>query len=654
MKYCNQAAFIAGLVRRAAIIGCGIALLAHFPAALAALGETPGSASGRTLHPRHVVHVRLLLRPGSDTPIGGRRPFNVRNFMPLSEIRPGMRGYALTTFRGTQPQRFNIEIIGVVAKYNLGKDYILFRALDGPSVTRGLNIAHGMSGSPIYVDGRLVGAISMGIQGIMANQPSYPKEPMALATPIEEMLDAWSPDLPKTPSPISARPDSGGISSDAAEPANPGQFAPLDIPMVVSGVSPAGVARLSSLMAPFHMNVVGGAGTAGSGLTNNPLARGARLQPGSPIGVALIRGDIEFTGIGTVTYREGNRILMWGHEFEGLGPIDAPMETAYIVDGYPSYQDSVMIGGPIRTVGRVFQDRPFSLGGVVGPLPKMIPVTVDINDLALHVHRVLRSEVISHPLLSARLISFVAGESIGRVHGLPGDSMATVTMDVDAEEIGRIVRTNTYFDPLSIEDAALGDLDSVMQMVTANPFYPLAVKSVKLSVTIRSRHDTAEIDHIFVNQSKYAPGDIVEVGVAIKPFKQPTRTHFIHLKIPANAPTGSLDLEVKGGGGESSGGGISLGGLIIIHSGSGEPQSIATNVKQLVKEFNERPRNNELVARLLLPSRAVVVAGEKLSNLPPTISGVMQSNRTSGIHTERDEVKVVTPLTVADLLRGSL
>src|SRR5580693_3132676 len=98
-----------------------------------------------------------------------------RKFMRVSEVRPGMKGYALTVFKGTKIERFNVEILGVVSKFNMGKDYILFRALDGPSVTRGLNIAHGMSGSPIYVNGRLLGAISMGIPGILG-APSFPKE----------------------------------------------------------------------------------------------------------------------------------------------------------------------------------------------------------------------------------------------------------------------------------------------------------------------------------------------------------------------------------------------------------------------------------------------------------------------------------------------
>ncbi len=130
---------------------------------------------------------------------GQRIVFDRRKFMPVSELRPGMRGYALTVFKGTKIEKFGVEILGVMSKFNEGKDYILFQATDGPPITRHLNIAHGMSGSPIYIGGRLVGAISMEVPSSTNQGPSFPREPIGLATPIEEMLDAWSPDLPKHP-----------------------------------------------------------------------------------------------------------------------------------------------------------------------------------------------------------------------------------------------------------------------------------------------------------------------------------------------------------------------------------------------------------------------------------------------------------------------
>ncbi len=567
---------------------------------------------------------------------GQRLQWDSKKFMHVSELRPGMRGYALTVFRGTKIERFGIEILGVVAKFNEGKDYILFRALDGPPVTRALGIAHGMSGSPIYINGRLVGAISMGIPGTQ-----FARDPIALATPIEDMFDSWSTDLPKKPSGMSAAPPSQtGLSADLAAQGY-SQFQPLDLPVVASGLSARSIARLNAhlngTLAPYHFSVLAGGGAGGVDTNTNPLARGASLVPGSAVGVSLVQGDVDLTATGTVTYRDGNRLLLFGHPFTSLGPIDAALTTAYVVSIFPSYQDSIKIGSPIKTVGRIFQDRPFAVGGVIGTLPQMVPMTVSVNDESIHRRKDFHVRIINHPLLTGQFISQVADAAIAQVHGQPGDSVAQVSMDVDVEEIGHVRRTNVFYDALSIDQTAIGDLDNLMGLLSSNPFYPLAVKSVKMAVTIQNRHDTAEIDHLFVKQSHFAPGDTVDVGVVLKPYKRPLYTRTVSVKIPLNTPDGSLPLSVAGGG---SGGGVVslLGGLIQVRSS--EPTGTAANVAQLVKNFTEKPRNNELVARLLLPTSAVTIQGEKLSGLPPTLASVMQSTRTTGVKTTRDEVKV--------------
>lgn len=565
---------------------------------------------------------------------GARLKWDSKKFMRVSELRPGMKGYALTVFRGTKIEKFNIEILGVMAKFNQGKDYILFRALDGPSVTRSLGIAHGMSGSPIYINGRLIGAISMGIPGTQ-----FAREPIALATPIEDMLEAWSPDLPQKPSDISA---SAPISASGASASGmtDTRYQPINMPLMVSGLGTHSMSRLRDMMAPYHFDVMvgGGGALSADSLSTNPLAQGATLQPGSAVGVSLVQGDVDYTATGTVTYRDGKRLLLFGHPFTSLGPIDAAMTTAYVVSIFPSYQDSVKLGSPIKTVGRIFQDRPFSVGGVIGPMPQMVPMTVSVNDLSTKRRKDFHVRIINHPLLTAQFVSQVGGAAIEQIHGQPGDSMATVSIDVDAEEIGHIKRTNTFYDAGAIDQSATGDLDSLMRLLSSNPFYPIAVKNVKMSVTIQNRHDTAEIDHLFLTQSKFAPGDTVNVGVVLKPYKRPLYTRMVPIKIPMNTADGTLTLNVQGGG-TASGGGITslLGGLLQIRAS--EPVGSAVNIAQLVKKFNDKPRNNQLVTRLLLPTSALSIKGDKLTDLPPNLAAAMQSSRTTGLKTERDEVK---------------
>ena len=569
-----------------------------------------------------------------------RLKWDSKKFMHVSELRPGMKGYALSVFKGTKISRFGIEILGVVSKFNEGKDYIAFRVLDGPPVTRHLEIAHGMSGSPIYIGGRLVGAISLGNQ--------FAKDPIGYATPIEYMFDAWSPDLPAHPSRLSASPPapvSAGMAGMAGMP--PPNFSGSDLPLMASGFSASNISRLNQALSPFHFNIMAGGG-AGASTDTNPLAKGATLVPGSAVGVSLVQGDMDLTATGTVTYRDGNRLLLFGHPFTSLGPIDAALTTAYVIDVFPSYQDSTKIGAPIKTVGRIFQDRPFSVGGVIGPMPEMVPMTISVNDESIKRRKDFHMRIINHPLLTGQLVSQMADAAIAQIHGQPGDSVAQVSFDVNVEEIGHVKRTNTFYDALSIDQSAIEDLDSLMRLLSSNPFYPLAVKSIVMSVTIQNRHDTAEIDHLFVKQSRFVPGDTVDVGVVLKPYKRPLYTRMVSVKIPQGTADGPLSLNVRGGGSE---GGVTslLGGLLQIRSA--EPLGAAANIGQLVKAFSEKPHNNELVAHLLLPTAAVTVKGEKLSGLPPTLAAVMQSARTTGLRTERDEVKVIQ--TVPYIVTGS-
>ena len=596
--------------------------------AAAALALTFAASPGNARPPVPMTHPALSQQLKWDS----------KKFMHVSELRPGMRGYALTVFKGTKIEKFGIEILGVVAKFNEGKDYIMFRATSGPPVTRGLGIAEGMSGSPIYIGGRLVGAISLGNQ--------FAKDPIGFATPIEDMFDAWSPDLPsKMPSISAAAPSVGTkLDSERLQSDSLGN----EMPLTVSGMNGPEISRLGAALAPYHFRVMAGAGME-DGVDTNPLAKNPSLVPGSAVGVALVQGDFDVNATGTVTYRDGNRLLLFGHPFQNLGPIDAALTTAYIVDIYPSYQTSFKLGSPIKTVGRIFQDRPFSVGGVIGPMPQMIPMTISVNDESIHRQKVFHVRVINHPLLTGRFIPAIAGAAISQVHGDPGDSMATVSLDVDAEEVGHIKRTNTYYDSLNIDQAATGDLSSLMGLLSSNPFYPLAVKSVKMAVTIQNRHDTAEIDHLFVNQSKFAPGDTINVGIVLKPYKQPLYTQMIAVKIPLSTPNGVLPLNIAGGSADD-GGGLSL-LAALLGGATTQPTGPAANVGDLVKHFEEKPQNNQLVARLTLPTSAVSVRGEKLAGLPPTLSAIMQSPRTTGFHSERDEVKV--PQTVPYLVSGS-
>lgn len=555
-----------------------------------------------------------------------------------SEIKPGMKGYGLTVFQGTKIERFEVEVLGVLPKTNVGRDLIFIRMRGGPLNARGVNIAAGMSGSPIYINGKLAGAVSMTLWG-------FPKEPQGMVTPIEDMLEALDPRLPKEPAGmLRAQSEPQTIvlegkrivvAPDNAPPSKSNElvFTRPPIPVMVSGFSARGMQRLSTLLQPFNMVAMPGPGRAAHLAKQMPP-----LQPGSAVGVALITGDVDISAIGTVTYRHGDKVLVFGHPFLSIGAIEAPLTTAYVFDVVPSYSRSVKIAAPVNVVGRAIQDRLFSVAGEMGKLPRMVPVTVDVEDAATGRKRLFRAQVVQHPLLTGRLISLVALETLSQIRGTPGDSLARVSLRVNADEVGVITRENVVFDDVDIAGSAITDLDNLMDILTANPFHPVSIKSVDLRVRIESRRQTATIERIFVRKGRYEPGETVELGVSLRPYRGQPITHSVNMVLPQSLRSGRYTLQVRGGSQPT----LALLPGLVIRAPTAE-QVPPTSVQQMVNRFVERERNNELVVRLLLPTSTVNIGGERLSQMPPTMGALMRSGKSSALRVERDEIKLVIP-----------
>ena len=593
----------------------------------------------------------------SDIPAAKRiDPADLQKIMLVKDIKPGMKGYGKSVFRGTKPETFQVEVLGVLKKVNYGADLILVKLSGGPMTKRGANLIEGMSGSPIYINNKLIGAFSMG--------EIFGKEPIGMVTPIECMLEAWDKSLPSKPSSFYPFSTStldepimlGGkkFSKIAIDSGMGGQlsqdrdalvFRPLPIPVLVSSMSPRIMSYLQENLKPLNIRTV-----AGPGIASDKANLNIDIQPGSAIGMSLVTGDIDISGIGTATYRRGNKILAFGHPMTEFGSIDAPLTTAYVYDVFPSYYVSSKIAMPVKPIGRIFQDRPWSVAGEIGKASSMIPVTVHVNQQSLGRKRVFRANVINHPLLSKMLIAPVAAEGIYELTDMPTtDLTAKVKFQVVADEVGIITRENTYFDPMSIDFAAVSELEQILTLLQFNPFNPVDVKSVDLWVDVTPNHQTAKLDRIFLKESKFEPGDTVEVSAVLKPFKGEKTIESIKLQLPKNMPNGSMSLQVLGGAmsymaaGPEEGSGSAY-SMMAGPPGAGQPiMPSIENLPQLINKFLERNKSNELVARIVLPKPLLSIAGEKLSGLPQSIADAMRSPKATALGSERDEIKAVLP-----------
>jgi hypothetical protein len=554
-----------------------------------------------------------------------------KEVMPVSEIRPGMHGYGLTVFKGTRIERFTIDVLSVMPKLNMGKPLILVRLGGGPITQRGAFGIQGMSGSPCYINERLIGAFAYAF--------SFPKEPIGMITPIEDMAEALDPRLPTRPAgfstpvlDLSALPSDNPLEGALFREPRPTAIRPLGLPVMVNGLNPRLLSRAAELLAPFNLSAV-----AGPGRMSSPDP--GPLGPGSAIGVSLLTGDVEMTGVGTVTYRKGKELLAFGHPMMQLGATNFPITTAYVHEVFPSFQISFKMASPVRSVGTLIQDRPFSVAGRLGAPPPMVPLTCQVQDLGTGRGKTYNMRAANHPFLISRLLPIAANQAIFEIHSVPGDATAQVDLTVDAGPLGTIKRSNVFFDPRAVDIAAVSDLTGILSILNDNAFERVPIQNVRMKVTLQPKRDTAAVERIFVPQEKYEPGETVDVGVVMRPYRGEPFVTKTSIKIPENAAAGRATLVVSGGPAPPPQQ-LTAGG-----SGAAQPATTAppaaTNVRQLLRRFLERERNDQLVTRVQFSASAVNVNGETLSLLPSHLAAVMRSSKSSGVRLAREEVRAV-------------
>jgi hypothetical protein len=557
--------------------------------------------------------------------------------MRVRDIRPGMAGYAVSVFQGTKRERFDIKVIGVLhndADF-LGSDLVLIRMLNGPVADRQANMLQGISGSPVYINGRLLGAISAGFP--------YSKEPQGLVTPIESMLEGLDDKLPPQPLYASLASALGGETAsvasvfngtaDNAESANPMAPQHLITPIFASGLSSRTVASLNRTLGTIGPHFA-------SGMGSSHVDMDIPFEPGSMVGAGLAIGDIELTAYGTVTYRKGDKILAFGHPFYGLGGVEFPMTTASVADIVPSFNTSFKLPSTGRVIGTIVQDRPWSIAGVVGRMPKLVDTTINVNDRSTGRKRTFHVQVVNHPLLSPLVTSAVTDDAIGRVRNSMGDTMARVRVEVDAEGLKPIVRENTTFSQGTPSGFAVNELESIADVLSGTskiPRYP--IKTIKVDVDLTAGRRTLVIERAELEKDRLEPGETARVNVTLRPWRGQPYVETVEVPIPANSPNGRTAIAVSGGQGAMSLGGISLSSLL------GTGGSNEENIEQAIRyKIEEKDRNDQLIARLYMNTPSLNVGGEKLLGLPLPIAEVMRSQKVTGQRPERDERKVVKTL----------
>ncbi|MFH1570940.1 MAG: SpoIVB peptidase S55 domain-containing protein, partial [Gemmatimonadota bacterium] len=446
-----------------------------------------------------------------------------------SELRPGDTGYGCTVLRGAAVDTFAVEILGVEENALApGFDLILAR-LSGAGLEN-TGVIRGMSGSPVYVGGRLVGAVAYGW--------GFAKAPICGITPIHAMLDVLERDL--------AAPAGSGPETDPGTRAAPGGpyrgLEPLGSPVWVAGAGPSTAAELTRLLAPYGLEVTGGpAGSAPAAAPETEMP----LAPGAAVGAQLIGGDLSVTAIGTLTWRDGDRVAAFGHPMFGLGRVDVPLTGATIYGVLPSQSASFKLGAATGVRGALRQDRLAGVGGVLGQAPALLPVTVDVGPRHFS-FAVLRQRLVTPGLVQVALLAALESEE-----RLFGEATVEIRGTLYLRGGERLETTRVFAGASAILEAA-GQLTEPLRLLAAAPFPTLEVERVEARVSLRDALQAAELTGLRLERPRAFPGDSVAVVVRLQPHRQPPQDRVVRLRVPPGLAPGLVQVRAGSGRGAAA------------------------------------------------------------------------------------------------------
>src|SRR6202167_1754211 len=528
--------------------------------------------------------------------------------IPVSEIKPGMKGVAYTIFEGDQVEKIDLEVIGVLHNaVGPQLDVILVRLL-GDKVQQ-TGVVAGMSGSPVYFDGKLAGALSLKLG-------NFTKEDMGGGAAIHDMLEIEQGSAPSAPanaeiSPRVALPDEFAVRTAVGS----GQFlVPIETPLVTSGLYPETLARFGKDFSSWGMTAMAGGSAA-------PSPEDAKLQPGDMVGIDLIEGDLSISSGCTVTTVVGNQILAFRPSLFCFCIVQMPLSRAHVIMTLASAASSTKIISTSATIGTLTQDRQTAVMGTLGPGPAMIPLDVTLDTATEQ--KKYHFEVIESPQLTPTLVATAAYNGIV---GSPAyGEGATLQMDGTIDLKGHTpVQLEDLFAPTDqTTPVAFYVATKVMAdfaRIYSNPYEMPKIERIDLHVKALTEHRCATIDNAWGERSGVRPGDSVEVKVLLRPYRGAPFIQEIPVTIPAQTTRGALQLVVSGADFLNRN----------VHSMAPTSQGQLPGLEELIQLTNRERHNDRVYATLLQSTPTMLVEDKEMPNVPVSAINVLDQRQNSG------------------------
>ncbi|MGE5486986.1 MAG: hypothetical protein ACM3ZB_04100 [bacterium] len=598
----------------------------RFAAALAiaaALGASGPAMQART-NPRPPAQAADPTADEKPVPPGIGKP----EIMPVSEVRPGMKGVAWTVFSGSEPEPVPIEIIGLYKNAWGPKQDVILARMFGKALRT--NVAGGMSGSPVYVDGKLIGAVALRLS-------VFSPDAICGITPIELMLEindydtavpagARTPDKGRTaaaalelPGGMAARVAMAGGISPLPEGAT---LVPIDTPLAFSGFNPAVIETFSPLLRELGINAVqGGAASTAKDVTPAPGWQEA-LKPGEAVAGVLVSGDMSITGLGTVTYNDGERVLAFGHAFFNLGPVDMPMSRGEILlTNASSYQPN-KIGNATEIAGALKQDRHSGVMGVPGATAEMVPVTVNVrslgDDASVRRQREFRFNVFVHQKWTPYLMMMTLLNSISELNDYRDECTYRVNGTIElADRRSMQLTTMQASSEMQVPTPMVlaGWWGDKFNRLFMNAVNMPRLKRVDATVDLLPDRRLAEIESAWTPGDAVTPGEEIPVKVFLRPYRGQRIERSFKLKVPANLERGQHRLLLSDA--ET---------LNRMQTSAGFMNRFI-DLPEVISLLNKERSNDKLYVSLVRRSPTIYYEDKTLPGLPASVLNVIQTGR---------------------------
>ena len=533
--------------------------------------------------------------------------------MPEYQVKAGMHGVAYTVFEGVKPEPIDVEILGVLPNMAGPKSDVILARLHGPKVEY-TGVVAGMSGSPVYIDGKLVGAIAYRIG-------EFSKEPIAGITPAASMLEiseldkAPGPDLDaaKSSAKNAANPTSGpgsGATPDDAVNRYTNLLKPIETPLVFSGFSEETLRLFGEKFTSVGVVPVMGAGSVSDAKQPEPL------EPGSAVSAVLVRGDMDIAGTCTVTYVDATHLLACGHPLLQSGNVDMPMAKAQVLATLASGSNSFKIVNTTESVGSFVQDRRTGIMGRFDREPQMIPVTLSFSGTA-HAKK-FHYEVLNNPKITPTAMMATVFNALEGMNEYGEDTTYRLTGDILVQGYPKLGVQNMYTPVDGATPTAYGIAVSIgdrFSRIYENPYDTPKIKGVELKFELVPERRSARLENARTDVTEARPGDTINIETLLRPYRGESIIKQIPLTIPTSTPKGTLRILVSDG--------ETLDRLRRIPPTLSRRLPLGSTIALLNKEHT----NSQIYVSLLEPNPQAMVSDSVMPALPLSVINVMDGMR---------------------------